>query len=101
MEEVAKLDLDNQVPTLTKSTRQTGALRKGPASADLRIPVPKYYRKTSHHERWRRQKKFAGGARTKVPREVPENIKDKVTDTCVKMCAVDLRLFNVVNGHGF
>ena len=42
-----------------------------------------------------------GGTKTKPPRQVPQHVKDKMTDACVKMCSVDLRPFSVVNGPGF
>ena len=46
-----------------------------------------------------RQNRASG--RGRPPKEVPQHAKDKIVDSCVKLCAVDLRPFNIVNGAGF
>ena len=35
------------------------------------------------------------------PNRVPQDVKSKLTDSCVDLCSLDMRLFDIVSGKGF
>jgi len=49
----------------------------------------------------RKRRNTTGEPRAKHPIEVPDHVKNALAVSCVKMCAVDLRPANMINGPGF